>query len=476
MLRFVLIILLFPLALSAQDFGVGSWREHLPYENVTHIIPLENRCYAATPYSMYYVDNDDQSVNRMNTITGLTELGISLIHPNDKNNAIVVGYSSGNMDVIKEDVIINISAIVNSNVVGDKTIYGMYSQENLTYLATGFGIVVLDVFNEEIKDTYIIGDNGAQIKVNDITIGNGNIYAATDAGLRYASLSEPFLSDPSVWSEMTVATATGNAFQLIDYFSGTNDRIYLVEKGPVFNDDVVHVFENNNWTTPSELINNDIYAIENSNDNLIVCRNSDITEYDFSFDAIETLFTYKGEHSLAPNHAVWDGQQYWIGDRKNGLIKMKSNWDADHFPLSGPYNNEAFHLTCNQQQLWVSSGRTDGTNWNNTFNWHGAFHFDQQNWESFNQLTIPELALSIDSVTDFIWSTVDPSDKEHVFLSSFRGGLVEINPGDNPLMYALRGLFGAYDGSFTDERFYNYNHLYGENELRDMGKKAINKL
>lgn len=50
----------------------------------------------------------------------------------------------------------------------------------------------------------------------------------------------------------------------------------------------------------------------------------------------------------------------------------------------------------------------------------------------------------------------------------------KINPGDNPLMYALRGLFGAYDGSFTDERFYNYNHLYGENELRDMWEYELN--
>ncbi len=43
-----------------------------------------------------------------------------------------------------------------------------------------------------------------------------------------------------------------------------------------------------------------------------------------------------------------------------------------------------------------------------------------------------------------------------------------INPDDNPLIYALRGLFGGYDGRFTDERFYNFNHVYGENELRDL--------
>ena len=73
--------------INAPDFSVGTWREHLPYENVTHVVPVGDRCYATTPYSMYYVDTDDQSLTRLNTITGLSELGVSLIHPNDKNNA-----------------------------------------------------------------------------------------------------------------------------------------------------------------------------------------------------------------------------------------------------------------------------------------------------------------------------------------------------------------------------------------------------
>ena len=49
-----------------------------------------------------------------------------------------------------------------------------------------------------------------------------------------------------------------------------------------------------------------------------------------------------------------------------------------------------------------------------------------------------------------------------------------INPDDNPLAYALRGLFGGYNGSFTDERFYNFNHVYGENELRDLWEYPLN--
>ena len=49
-----------------------------------------------------------------------------------------------------------------------------------------------------------------------------------------------------------------------------------------------------------------------------------------------------------------------------------------------------------------------------------------------------------------------------------------INPDDTPFIYALRGLFGGYEGSFTDERFYNFNHIYGENESRDLWEYPLN--
>jgi hypothetical protein len=42
------------------------------------------------------------------------------------------------------------------------------------------------------------------------------------------------------------------------------------------------------------------------------------------------------------------------------------------------------------------------------------------------------------------------------------------DPDDNALIYAVKGIFGGYSGRFSDERFYNFQHVYGENELRDL--------
>ena len=49
-----------------------------------------------------------------------------------------------------------------------------------------------------------------------------------------------------------------------------------------------------------------------------------------------------------------------------------------------------------------------------------------------------------------------------------------VDGSDNPVSYALKGLFGGYTGRFSDERFYNYNHIYGETELRDLWEYELN--
>ncbi|MCP4753884.1 MAG: DUF4105 domain-containing protein, partial [Proteobacteria bacterium] len=66
------------------------------------------------------------------------------------------------------------------------------------------------------------------------------------------------------------------------------------------------------------------------------------------------------------------------------------------------------------------------------------------------------------------------SRSSHFLLSPTFNFGATVSPSDNPAAYAFKGLFGGYGGRFTDERFYNFSHLYGENELRDMWEYRLN--
>ena len=49
-----------------------------------------------------------------------------------------------------------------------------------------------------------------------------------------------------------------------------------------------------------------------------------------------------------------------------------------------------------------------------------------------------------------------------------------VPPGEGPLPYILKGVFGGYSGGFSDIQYYFHNHNYGENELRDMWEYELN--
>jgi len=48
-----------------------------------------------------------------------------------------------------------------------------------------------------------------------------------------------------------------------------------------------------------------------------------------------------------------------------------------------------------------------------------------------------------------------------------------VPPGEGPIPYILKGLFGGYDAGFSHIQYYFHNHNYGENELRDLWEYEI---
>ena len=52
----------FILSINAQDFSVGTWRDHLPYSEFNQVVQVGNFFYASTPYSIVEFDNSNNEV------------------------------------------------------------------------------------------------------------------------------------------------------------------------------------------------------------------------------------------------------------------------------------------------------------------------------------------------------------------------------------------------------------------------------
>ena len=125
-LSFTLLIAawLIPALSFAQDgVSIGNWRTHLPYQKVIDVEPVGHKIYAATPYELFYYDTQDNSVNILNKINGLSDIGISCIGYNESQRKLLVAYTNANVDLICTDGgIHNMSDIKDKNIVGNKNI------------------------------------------------------------------------------------------------------------------------------------------------------------------------------------------------------------------------------------------------------------------------------------------------------------------------------------------------------------------
>lgn len=420
----IIIILLSNLFIQAQGFELGSWKEYLPYRNVLNVVHSDQKYYAATPYAIYYLDEEDNSIERLNKINSLSDFSISVMGVNDQENTVVVGYESGNIDLIKAGEIINISGIVSSNIIGDKQVYNVYSKDHLTYLSCGFGIVVLDIERQEVKDTYVIGAGGTQIKINDILIDTDTIFAATDLGVYKASLNSPFLSNPNSWIQESLIPV--RPYSLITSFGGS---LLLNANYTGYLTDTLYQLKNGVFQEVLSITNNDYFSFDKKEGNLLLSTEKGVKEIDENLQEVNFLFTYAETNVIKPNSCLWHGNSYWVADRDNGMVKVINNYNFQNYALQGPFGNDVFYLTTEGDNLWVASGRTEGSAWNSTFNMNGIYHYDSENWAMYNGLTNVELS-EVDSIFDYVHIAVDPKDNTHVMASSFKGGVVEIRNGE----------------------------------------------
>ena len=181
----------------------GDWRDHLPYNQAKRLAEAENKIYCATSggglFSFHLQDN---SLQKYSKVMGLSDADVSIIGYSTERKILFIGYSNGNIDLVKNDSIINIPDIKLKSIVGDKTLNNLFFRGDYVYIASGFGIVLCDMIKQEIRDTYQFGEGGGQIRVNDITFDGQFLYAATDQGIYKADIDNPNLVDYNAWEKL----------------------------------------------------------------------------------------------------------------------------------------------------------------------------------------------------------------------------------------------------------------------------------
>ncbi len=325
---FYLLFICLSYALKGQNTPVYYWQEHLSHSNAKYILEVENNMYCATENGLFFYNKEDYTINVLNKITGLSDVGISAMNYDSKNNIIIISYHNTNVDLIKEGEIINITDIKDKLIIGEKKINNIDVEDGVAYLSTSFGLILIDLLNEEIIDTYKIGANGSFEGINDCYIDDTCIFVGTTGGVYYADKNSNTLFDFNSWIKHP-----SHSSEVSEIILGFGEILF------------------NNQYPNIRMRNSNGHYLEVGNDFINVYQDDNL---------ISELI---GGSQFSKIQDAWVDKNniLWIADSSNSLLKYENFEFAEIIKPNGPASNTIENIKIQDGFLFIVHNNTSNT-------------------------------------------------------------------------------------------------------------------
>lgn len=390
-----------------QSLRVGDWRDHLSYKHTYDVCEVENKIYVSTDRALFEYNSADNSVERINTLNRLSDIGVSSIRSFE--DLLVVAYDNGNIDLIRGNTTVNLPDIKRASLIADKRINHINIKNNLAYLSCGFGVVVVDIDREEVKDTYFIGEYGAQVNVLSTSIAHNSIYAATNKGLYRADIYESNLADYHSWEKLLAHSQSR-----VDLLESFNGLLFVNLHGEEYNTDTLYHFDGNNWVVFEQESSN--LSIKASSEQLVLTRRFNVSVYDQDLNRIQYL--YSNEFNLDKidfNSAIFrEKDGFWIADKHNGLLHNHRDFFETIIP-SGPFLSDGGQIVNFGDEILVAHG-SKSENWDPSWLKSELSILKKDDWTTSNAL----------NDADFVDVVAVNKQGATTYLASFNKGLAKM--------------------------------------------------
>ena len=413
-----------------SQLAVGKWRDHFSYNRLKQVCVTKDRVYAAAEEGLFYYDLDDYTTNRLNKTTGLNDAGIAAFNYDAETGWMVIAYNNANIDLLKDDQVYNISDIKRSNLWGAKNINSIAFHNRHAYLACSFGIAVIDLSRQEIKETYYLGIDGTYSNINDITFTDSLIVAATDNGIMTADINCPFLNIVSNWHTDVSTLIAGMPVKKLA--TAPNGQIMALT------DDSTVYYEASKFFIVPWLFG-DIRSMHVTHNKIIICYNDHIEVYNDHRQPLMTIGDIDWI-SMNPNDADFDDQErLWIAHDWASLVLFNPATPttiATYGP-SGPLNDHCYNLVSWDNDMMVCPGGHT-TTYANSYISPNIFTYRNNDWRSLKN---PDGVLA--NAYDIVNITVNPRNPKQRMAAAWGYGIVEINDNKVVTLYNETNTDGA---------------------------------
>ena len=343
--RQLAILFLFLIQSVSTHAQIGTWRTHFNYLNTKDLAIVESKIYAVSENGFFYYDTVEKQAVKLSKIDGFTESGIAKIAYNAPLKTLLIAYQSGNIDLLKvksngdPEKIINIPLLKQStSIQGDKQANYIEIKDKIAYLAYNFGLVVLDMEKQDIRETYQnLGENGLPIAIYKTVFSPDSVYLSTSQGIRGARFAQNInLQFFGNWKTVIPQNLSITNFQNGLLTASNSGEINSYQKGKI-----------NIFTKFSEKIEN-IENINNQEYSILTLNSINI------LNIVNIKLSKISENKIQqPRQLKVDAQgKYWIADYRNGLL---SNSEGNYKTFS-PNSLDTLYQTRRDSIITDSDG------------------------------------------------------------------------------------------------------------------------
>ena len=399
------------LSIETETSIYSNWNTYFSYNLISAIDNGESVIYFASYNSIFSYDISSNQIEKFDTLNELSGDEISAFYYSEINNNIVIGYSSGFLQIIdlNSNSIINIYDILNKPTIppNKKTINDFFQSGDQLLISTGYGVSIYNLNGYEFGDTYYIGDFASQINVTSTLVHENFIYASSpDLGILRANINSNLI-DFNNWQTIYF----GDIQKL--FYDGENIFFYTDNSIMRINDEEI---------TSILTLENQIININSSDSKFIIITvekcliyNDQLTQLVYEIDS-ET-------YSSGFNEGIIKGNYIYIATNEKGVLIINNNsGDFSYLKPDGPLENDIFSVETLNNKTWVSYG-----NYTEYFNpyplkFSGLSNYDENlnSWFNISKDSIPERAVNLNNIS------INPFNNDNVFISSFEGGILEI--------------------------------------------------
>ncbi len=466
-LFFSLLISMLSLSAAAQS-AIGQWQDHNSFVSARHVCVTPSQIFAATRMALFSYTPADNAVQPITKANGLTDAGVSTIAYDLQSQTLAVAYTNSSLDIIQDGSTYHLADIRYGSMGGDKKIYHIRFDNGKIYLATGFGIVVVDALRHEVEETYYLGLDGESGVVYDLAFVGDQIVAGTDYGLLHAPRGSNRLHIYETWQRDTLSPLTGMSVRMLGV---SRDR--LVAAACTDNPDSMTVYYQSTSGSWGSLGSGTVRSLRCSHDWIVLNRFNSIELYDSQFSLQQKITSLPFYGVAADDVDIAADGTLWIGHPWGGLLEVPTGYTSasTHSP-AGPFNNDyVYSLASTYKKLYLCPGGKKPT-YESALLPGSLSVLEKGQW---SQISVPD---GIPSFQDVLYMAVDPKDSKHISASSWGYGILDIYDNQVQALFDQNSSQGALtpytSGSFSHLRvsglaYDAQGNLWITNSLVDRG-------